>query len=418
MPQEVVPACTGKCEMVNMYKAINRGLTRQNSEYREALAQKDRELKELRQLALDQRTEIAEYKKSGPNTGNTEVVALGSELFASITNSVQKAKEKWATMQNSTMQSGGASLLNTNTSLTPVRTSLQSKTPTNVSRIRPIIRTPNGLMQSVSISLPRIDQSMMFPSAERFANSTTISEDQGSSSSSNGETFQSEEHPESSVIEPTLDMIPDTTRDAEPSNRLPRHTSEMPVLEPETFDSATRPNPELIQDAPGDLSYYDGLSIIHEVTEVEYTPTIENEEESSGGEEIVSHQISKASLRSNKENTLKHTQNTSISQATCSTPYSTTNHPERLSNMKIAKVVLQQLNMDEVASHDTDSSEPSSQSGMVSTRKRATRKRKESERSVEDSDDESRRSSTRPKRRATPTSFKEPALNSKMRRPT
>lgn len=94
---------------------------------------------------------------------------MGSKLIASITDSVfQKAKEKWAAMQNNTMQSGGASLLNTNTSITP-----ESITP-------------------------------------------------------NGETF----------LEPTLDMIPDSTRDAvEPSTRLPRHTSEILDLEP------TRPNP-------------------------------------------------------------------------------------------------------------------------------------------------------------------------------
>lgn len=439
MPQEAVLECTGKCQMVNTYKTINRALTTQNSEFKEALALKNKENLELHELVMELRAEIAELKKKPENVSDTiQVVAMATEAFASITQTVQTVGAKLACFNNKLLH---GALSETNTSnVSPIRTLEQNRTPTNVSRIRPIIRTPNGLMQTVSISLPRIDHSRLFSAAERMMNSTTVSENGHTSATSNEETVQSEGNSEEvSETEPTVNgeriSIPDTTRDLtvvpSTSTRGPRRTDESPFLGFEESEIESQPNPELIPAASTqDMSYYEGLSVIQEVTEVDYTvnPSHVNgattEDESSGGEEIASHQTSKVSLRANKENTLR-SQNMSISQASCSTPYN--NRQERSADMKIAKVVLRQMNMEEIklsqksiarTRNDSESSEQSIDDRAVTLRKPAGgRKRKDSEMSVntDDTDDES--STGRPKRRATPTSFKEPTLKEKLRRP-
>lgn len=436
MPQEVVPGCTGRCQMVDTYKTINRALTKQNSDYKEALAHKNRENTELQQLVMDLRTELAELKKNDPiNIRDTiDVISLATEACASISQIVQNVGEKLAIVNNRVLKTVQGSSTNASLSRTP----LQSKTPTNVSRIRPIIRTPNGLMQTVTISLPRIDHSMLFSNTDRFANSTTISENEHSSASSTRETVHSEEHQsnvrETEPTEVSLDTTRDTTENA-PSmlSRLPRHTSEMPYLEQEATEIESFPDPELIRaETNEDLFYDDGLSIIHEVTEIDNTvnPSLmhgSDVEQSTRGTETALHPT-RASCSANKENALNRSRPSFFSQATCSTPYNSNGH-ERLPNMKIAKIVLQQLNMDEIkdsqnqqtrSRNDSESSDQSTDSRQVTTRKRAGRKRKDSEMSTNtiDSDDESSRSSGRPKRRATPTSFKEPSLSQKMRRPT
>lgn len=427
--------------MISLFLSTNWNFllfTEQNSEFKEVVAIKDKENTELRQLVLELRTEIAEIKKNPENIHETiQVVAMATEAFANISQTVQKEAAKLAVVNNKLLQSAGGT---SESNASSFRSPMQNRTPSNVSRIRPIIRTPNGLMQSVSISLPRIDHSIMFSAAERIVNSTTISENGHSTASSNAteETAESEERSEGSEIEATgttLNMVPDTTRDSTVNTvvplpiRLPRYSSEPPFLGFDDNETETRPNPELIPSEHDDAaSYYEGLSIIQEVTEVEYTvnPSRNNapttDDETTGGEEVTSHQTSRVSLRANKENTLR-SQRMSIAQASCSTPY---NRQDRSSEMPIAKVVLQQLNMEKIKSsekqqartrHESESSEQSTDSG-VTTRKPAARKRKDSEMSVntDDTDDESGQHTGRPKRRATPTFLKEPALNTKMRR--
>lgn len=431
MPEQEIQQCTGKCTMVETYKSINKSLTNQNSEMRNLLALKEKEITEFRQLVLSLRAEIAENKKHESLNNMIKAVSIASEAFSVITNTIQSSSAKLSGLNKKILQSvQNGSLDASVSSVSQLSTPIQSKTPTNVSRIRPIIRTPNGLMQSVSISLPRLDHAMFLATAQRTENVSVASENGLSHASSNEGTIQSDDGESvSGTIDENNDtnMIPDVARDApevvvtNAVPRLPRYTSESPFHGfDDTEIDANRPNPEVIPAQNDQETYdYEGLSVIHEVTEFDYSvnPTPhhnDDDDSSSGGEEIAT--LSKRRTE-NKEN---RSQKQSISQATCSTPYTRPSN-QRVS-MKEAKVVLQPLNMDEIASSRplSRASDSSNEPEIHTQKPPGGRKRKDSEMSENtDTDDDlqSGRNSGRPKRRATPVSFKEPTLREKMRRP-
>lgn len=456
--------CDGTCKMVDTYRSINTELTKQHVLLKEDLSKSQKYVNDLQSELMSVKAELARYKIEKTNEWS-QLINQTSQAFNLIQQTIGTTSARLSNFLNKNvmpMQAESSMQSDISDIITPRPSN--HRTPT-VKRIRPIIRTPNGLMQNVSISLPRVDQSILNGENGTF-NSSTSSVETENGQINPGSLYvgwrRRNASPETVARRRSIEY---QNRDSEgqeringsiseTSSRINRGNSESPFLGFDESEVSNSHSPtginieDPIPEEDDEDQYEDGvngLSIIPEVTEVEYSmirntrsrafenmsALIESSESSSETSPTTSSPSNKENSIVLPNNTLRH--NMSIQHASCSTPYY---RSDKRQTMKCAKVVLQPLSLEQIdaaqeQSRDVPAIEPApeeqgrssnsssrSQSKSPKPRqKRNYRIESDSSNASNDTDYSSNSRSSRPKRRATPTSFKEPSLNKKLRRP-
>lgn len=450
--------CDGTCKMVDTYRSINNELTKQHVLLKEDLSKSQKYVNDLQSELMSVKAELARYKIEKTSEWS-QLINQTSQAFNLIQQTIGTTSARLSNFLNKNvmpMQAESSIQSDISDIITPRPSN--HRTPT-VKRIRPIIRTPNGLMQNVSISLPRVDQSILNGENGTF-NSSTSSVETDNGLINPGSLYvgwrRRNASPESVARRRSIEYQNRDSEEqeringssSETSSRINRGNSESPFLGFDESEVSNSHSPtginieDPIPEEDDEDQYEDGvngLSVIPEVTEVEYSiirntrsRAFENLSSLIESNESSSDTSPATSAPSNKENSTVLPNNT-VGNWRCSTPYY---RSDKRQTMKCAKVVLQPLSLEQIDAaqeqrRDVPEIEPepeeqgnrsnsSSRSQSKSPKprqKRNSRIESDSSNASHDTDYSSNSRSSRPKRRATPTSFKEPSLNKKLRRP-